>query len=185
MKVIIAGSREIEDYDALLKTIQDADLDITEVVSGGCRGVDFMGEQWAQENAIPVRQFVADWAMYGRMAGELRNREMAQYADALILLWDGKSPGASCMLRESIQAGIHVHTQIHGENMKNLKATEQAILDHYWKNGGRLVYENDHWQWEKASEDAPEVNPHAVNALIRRGLMEAVEVILLKPVVDT
>jgi hypothetical protein len=48
MKTIIAGSRQIEDFDALSKTIEDAGWDIDEVVSGTCRGVDVMGEEWAQ-----------------------------------------------------------------------------------------------------------------------------------------
>lgn len=182
MKVIVAGSREIEDYQALLETIKAADFQIDEVVSGGCRGVDFMGERWAAEHDLPVRQFVADWVTHGRMAGELRNREMAEYADALILLWDGRSPGASCMLRESTRAGIPIHTQIHGEDMANLAETERAIMEHYWQQGGRLIFQDGHWQWEKAHGSAPDVNAHAINGLVRRGLMQAVEVTMLQPV---
>lgn len=181
MKVIIAGSREIEDYDALVSTIEEAGLEITEVVSGGCRGVDYMGERWAGEHGIPVRQFAADWVTHGRMAGELRNREMAHYAEALILLWDGKSPGASCMLRESTDAGIPTHVQIHGLDIHELEAAEQATLEHYWKGNGRLVLNKEHWEWEQASDSAPEINVHAINGLIRRGLLEAVQITVLQP----
>ena len=106
---------------------------------------------------------------------------MAHYAEALILLWDGKSPGASCMLHESTEAGIKVHTQIHGVDMNDLAAAEQAIMAHYWKNNGRLMLKHGQWQWEKASESAPDITPHAINALIRRGLMEAVEITVLLP----
>lgn len=180
MKAIIAGSRHIEDYDALKAAVQDAGWDITEVVSGGCRGVDCLGEQWAAENNIPVKPFVADWATYGRTAGELRNREMANYADGLIILWDGKSPGASCMMREATKAGIQIHNQIYGIDMHDLETTEQAILDYYRSGRGRLVYLHGHWGWEEAHADAPEVNPHAIAELLQRGVMEEATFTVLK-----
>jgi len=106
MKVIIAGSRQITDAAAFDALIESTGWDIEEVVSGGCRGVDILGEEWAQKRGIPVRAFAADWARYGREAGELRNRALAPYAAGLILLWDAKSPGASCMLWESAKAEI-------------------------------------------------------------------------------
>ena len=42
MKTIIAGSRTIVDYQALLDAVVDSNFDITEVVSGGARGVDMV-----------------------------------------------------------------------------------------------------------------------------------------------
>jgi hypothetical protein len=45
--------------------------------------------------------FPAKWDKYGKAAGPLRNREMAAYADALILVWDGKSRGSANMLAEA------------------------------------------------------------------------------------
>jgi len=43
-KLIIAGSRDINDYDFLKQCIYDLDLEITEVVCGMCRsGVDMLG----------------------------------------------------------------------------------------------------------------------------------------------
>lgn len=66
---------------------------ITEVVSGVAHGVDKLGERWAQAHKIPVKQFPAQWNKYGNAAGPIRNREMAEYADALIAVWDGQSRG--------------------------------------------------------------------------------------------
>ena len=180
MKVIIAGSRQIEDYETLSALIDAVGWDITEVVSGGCRGVDMMGERWAEEHGVPVRTFVADWARLGREAGELRNRDMANYADALILLWDAKSPGASCMLRESAKAGIAVRHQVYGFDMADIDAVEQAILDYYWSGKGRLVFGHDHWEWETADINAPVVAQEAVNALIQKGLLEEATLTVLR-----
>lgn len=180
MKVIIAGSRHIIDDEALKALIESTGWDIEEVVSGGCRGVDVMGEQWAQEQGIPVRTFNADWARFGREAGELRNREMAEYADGLILLWDAKSPGASCMMREAAKAGIPIRHHVYGLDIADVSAVEQAILDYYWSGKGRLVFQHSHWEWETADVDAPTVSQEAVNALINQGLLEEATLTVLR-----
>ena len=99
MKVIIAGGRNITDYELVWHAIDAAGFEITEVVSGAARGVDELGEQYALEYDLPVRRFPADWNAHGKMAGPLRNGAMAQYADALILIWDGASRGSASMLR--------------------------------------------------------------------------------------
>jgi glycerophosphoryl diester phosphodiesterase len=97
-KVIIAGSRNIVDYSLVRDVVEFSPFIIDEVVSGTARGVDRLGERWARENDIPIRQFLADWDTYGKMAGFLRNRIMAEYADALIAIWDGSSRGTSHMV---------------------------------------------------------------------------------------
>jgi len=171
MKTIIAGSRQIEDVEALKQTIADAGWEIEEVVSGTCRGVDVMGEEWAHDNEIALKQFPADWITHGRMAGELRNREMAEYADGLILLWDGQSPGASCMLREANRAGIKIHSQIYGLDMQRLSEIEQAIINYYNMGKGRIVYENESWDWEVADEEAPQLSSAIISELIRQEIL--------------
>jgi len=180
MKTIIAGSRQIEDTEALAKTIADAGWDIEQVVSGTCRGVDVMGEEWGKSNDVDVRQFPADWLTHGRIAGELRNRDMANYADGLILLWDGKSPGASCMLREANKAGIKVHSQIYGVDMGDLEELEQQIVDYYHAGKGRIIFEHGHWSWETADENAPHLCDEAISELIRQEIMAEEVMTVLK-----
>ncbi len=101
MKVIIAGSRGITDpayLQAVMAEIDDPNLDITEVVCGMAKGADMLGFDWATENNIPVKRFFPDWDRYGKRAGIIRNREMGDYADALIALWDGSSHGTTHMI---------------------------------------------------------------------------------------
>jgi len=87
VKTIIAGSRNIVEYKALLDAVEASGFEITEVVSGGARGVGALGERYANEKSIPLKIFPADWESYGRKAGIMRNTEMAHYADALIAVW--------------------------------------------------------------------------------------------------
>lgn len=108
MKVIIAGSREITDYELVEECIKDSEMEITEVVSGTCRGVDKLGERWARENKIQIKQFPANWAEKGRDAGKIRNKEMAEYAEALIAIWDGESLGTKNMIETAKKTGLKI-----------------------------------------------------------------------------
>ena len=105
MKIIIAGSRSLnpEGISALLFGLISTSIDKfgkspTEIVSGGARGADKFGESWARANNIKIKQFLPDWDFYGKSAGFIRNQKMADYADALVVLWDGKSRGTKHMM---------------------------------------------------------------------------------------
>jgi hypothetical protein len=99
MKLIIAGSRGITESVVLSKALVKYELAnrITEVVSGGARGVDTLGENFARVNGIPCKRFNPDWGK-GRGAGMIRNRDMGSYADELLAIWDGESRGTKQMI---------------------------------------------------------------------------------------
>lgn len=100
IKTIIAGSRDITDYKLVEQAVKDSGFTITEVVSGGARGVDSLGEQWAMENGIPIHCFPANWDAHGKAAGFIRNSDMACYADALIAITNG-SRGTANMIAQA------------------------------------------------------------------------------------
>ena len=103
MKVIIAGSRQVEDYKLVAEAMKRCNFDVTEVISGCATGVDRMGETWARANNLPVKEMPANWYQHGKAAGPIRNREMAEYADAAVIIWDGKSRGTRNMINEMIR----------------------------------------------------------------------------------
>ncbi len=110
MKVIIAGSRHIIDHHYVESKLDEitANVTVTEVVSGMARGVDQIGECWANLHDIKVRQFPARWREEGRGAGYKRNVRMAEYADALIAVWDGESRGTKHMIDTAREHGLDV-----------------------------------------------------------------------------
>jgi len=114
MKTIIAGSRDITDYGLVLSVIHEVLLqwNITTVICGMARGVDSLGERWANESGVPVEYYPADWDRHGKRAGYVRNEEMADNADALIAIWDGESPGTESMIdiAETHGLDIFIHT---------------------------------------------------------------------------
>jgi hypothetical protein len=111
MRVIIAGSRGIEDYQLVQRAIQKAGIQITQVVSGAARGVDRLGERFGVENQIPVRRFPAKWDLHGKAAGYRRNEEMAKNADALIAIGDGHSKGTAHMVETAKKYGLLIRIE--------------------------------------------------------------------------
>ena len=109
MRVIIAGSRDL--HGPVDLAVTNSAFNVTEVVSGAARGIDKAGEQWAVGSGIPVKQFPADWNKLGKQAGIVRNIEMANYADALIAIWDGKSKGTLHMICDMVakQKPVYVY----------------------------------------------------------------------------
>ena len=101
MKVIIAGGREI-DVDYAMRILDELKEQgvfeyVLEIVSGCAHGVDEAGKRWARLHKIAIKEFPANWEKHGKAAGPIRNAVMADYADHLVLIWDGKSKGSKNM----------------------------------------------------------------------------------------
>lgn len=101
MKLIVAGSRDFNDFQ-LLRNKLDFFLSKTdekvEIVSGTCRGSDRLGERYAGLRKLKVKKFPANWNKYGLSAGYKRNEQMAKYASHCVVFWDGKSRGTKHMI---------------------------------------------------------------------------------------
>lgn len=141
MKIIIAGSRTINDYN-LLKQIMiksNAKAKVTEIFSGAAKGVDKLGERWAKDNKVKLTLFPARWqdldapgavvdvhphpqidGYYNSRAGLQRNEEMGDKADAAVILWDGKSRGTKHMIDYMKKLGKRVFVHI-VEGVKDAK----------------------------------------------------------------
>jgi hypothetical protein len=108
VKVIVAGSRDIEDEEVVAKAIADSGFFVSEVVCGESRGVDTIGRRWAEARGLPVESFPAKWDTYGLDAGPFRNALMAEYGDALVLVWYGDSKGSRDMRQRAYAGGLMV-----------------------------------------------------------------------------
>lgn len=106
MKLIIAGSRTLggnfskywlrDTLDQFGINHEDPDA-LTEIVCGEAKGIDTLGKYFASVYHIPLISFPADWDKFGKSAGWIRNKQMGDYADALLLIWDGTSSGSKLM----------------------------------------------------------------------------------------
>jgi hypothetical protein len=111
MRVVIAGGREFGNYELLREICDEHILPDSEIVSGGARGTDKLGERYAKETGRGLKIFPADWDKHGKGAGHIRNKQMAEYSDMLIAFWDGESKGTKNMIETSKKLGLilYVH----------------------------------------------------------------------------
>lgn len=111
-KLIVAGSRTFSDYDRMA-----ADLDrllinkkpYVIICTGACpRGADALAARYARERGLELREFPANWDRWRKNAGPIRNRQLADYGDALVAYWDGRSRGTASMIHEATIASLRV-----------------------------------------------------------------------------
>lgn len=94
MELAVIGSRNLN-VENLEKYLPD---DVSEIVSGGARGVDSNAREYAQKNKIPLKEFLPDYRRFGRGAPLKRNLQIIEYADMVIAFWDGKSHGTKFVI---------------------------------------------------------------------------------------
>lgn len=114
MKIIIAGSRIITEYSFVKEAVIDSGVwsrygRRIEIVSGMANGVDTLAVEFAERNNLTLHKFPAKWKEYGKRAGYMRNVEMAEFADGLIAIWDGKSRGTKHMIDIATEKDLFVY----------------------------------------------------------------------------
>jgi hypothetical protein len=114
VRTIIAGPRIFLDLNLVKLAVAESGFIITEVVTGDALGIDWLGAYWGYLNGIPVKHFPAKWEYWGRRAGPIRNGVMADYADALIAIWDGESGGTRDMIHKATKAELEKYIKMAG-----------------------------------------------------------------------
>ena len=89
MKLLIAGSRSIMEFDLTAYVSPDTEL----IISGGAKGVDSLAEQYADEHRISKLILHPRYDLYGKAAPLKRNEAMVELADYVLVLWNGTSRG--------------------------------------------------------------------------------------------
>ena len=100
MRVAIVGSRNImvENFD---KYVSKDD----EIVSGGAKGVDRCAAHNANKNGIKLTEFLPQYECYGRAAPIVRNKQIVEYADEIVVFWDGSSKGSLSVIKYAEKTG--------------------------------------------------------------------------------
>lgn len=94
MKVAVIGSRGLA-VNNLEKYLPEG---VTEIVSGGAKGIDSCAEKYAKANGIKLTVFLPEYKKYGRAAPLRRNDEIIAYSDLIIAFWDGQSKGTKFVI---------------------------------------------------------------------------------------
>lgn len=104
MKVAVVGSRNLRIND-IGKYLPDG---VTEIVSGGARGVDTSAREYALAHDIKLTEFLPEYNKYGRNAPLHRNISIIEYADLVLAFWDGSSRGTKYVIDNCKRIGIPV-----------------------------------------------------------------------------
>lgn len=134
VKIIICGSRTFDDYSFLESTVRsifreltsqgilygspEKDSELIEIVSGGAKGADILGEWFAENYSLWTKVMLADWEKNGNQAGLIRNCEMVDYVTSedcygmIIAFWDGQSKGTQHCFNYAMNKGLDVRIKL-------------------------------------------------------------------------
>lgn len=105
MKLAVIGSRTFIDssgyniIDCIVKKHA-----ISKIISGGAKGADTLGANFATANGLDLEIFKPDWSL-GRGAGMLRNTTIIENSDIVLAFWDMKSKGTADGIKKAKKLG--------------------------------------------------------------------------------
>ena len=101
MKVAIVGSRSITNIE-LDRYVPE---EVEEIVSGGAVGVDLCAAEYAKGKGLKLTEFLPQYERYGRAAPIVRNKEIVDHADRIIIFWNGSSRGTLFVIKYAEKVG--------------------------------------------------------------------------------
>lgn len=104
MRIAVIGSRglSVANLEKYLPS------DVTEIVSGGAKGVDTSAREYALAHNLKLTEFLPEYDKFGRSAPLKRNITIIEYADLVLAFWDGKSRGTKFVIDNCKQRNIPV-----------------------------------------------------------------------------
>jgi hypothetical protein len=110
VKLIIAGGRDYfprHGDGQMIRRVVDQ-LGVVEIVSGCANGADEIGEIFSFGMGKEPKRFPAEWGEWGKAAGPIRNKQMADYGDVL-LVFPGNS-GTVNMIEQAKKKGMRIYS---------------------------------------------------------------------------
>lgn len=101
MKIAVIGSRNL-----IINKLGDyLPINVTEIISGGAKGIDSCAKKYALEKGIKLTEFYPEYQKYGKGAPLRRNLQIIDYADIVLAFWDGKSRGTKFVIEQCRKKG--------------------------------------------------------------------------------
>lgn len=126
--IAIIGSRDFNDFNILEKVL----LEITSIeglpksiVSGGAKGADTLGFDWAKKNSIDTILFEPKYKDFPKkvrkwMAPKERNTTIVENSDLIVAFWDMSSTGTKDTIDKSVKNNKKVYLYNTIENKLSL-----------------------------------------------------------------
>jgi len=91
----VVGLRKFQNKEYVFQILDNYSnrFEINKIISGGADGVDTFAKEYAQSHEISFQVFKAEWKLYGRAAGPIRNKKIIENCDYVLAFWNGTSTG--------------------------------------------------------------------------------------------
>jgi hypothetical protein len=110
--IAVVGSRKFpkpdlvkKELDEILKRAIKSNKRL-HIITGGAAGVDTWAADWAIANQVMLTIIPAEWNLFGKKAGYVRNNDIWDRALAGIAFWDGNSPGTQHSFQIAQRKGL-------------------------------------------------------------------------------
>ena len=103
MKIAIVGSRN--------KTVTNLEKYLSihdEIITGGAKGIDACAREYAEKNGLKLTEILPEYERYGKAAPIVRNKKIVDYADRVIVFWDGISKGSLSVIQYAKKTGKNI-----------------------------------------------------------------------------
>ncbi len=106
MRLAIVGGRDFNDSALLASIIHNFTSPhfFRHIISGGAKGADSLGAEFARHNGLKLTVFPAEWGKFGKSAGFLRNQTIVDNCDMILAFWDGVSQGTADTIAKAKKA---------------------------------------------------------------------------------
>lgn len=110
MRVLVCGGRNFSDQARLVSILDEIHRvrPIGCVIEGDARGADRMAGYWARKKRIDNLKFRAEWKVYGKAAGAIRNQKMLETGNPDLVIAFPGGRGTADMVKRATMAGIEV-----------------------------------------------------------------------------
>ena len=107
LKVLVCGGRDFLDRSAVYAELNKLKSEVGDlfIIQGGARGADYLAGRWAIENGSAMAKIDANWLVYGKAAGPIRNTWMLELRPDLVLAFPG-GVGTEGMIKSAEKVGV-------------------------------------------------------------------------------
>lgn len=105
-KIAVVGCKSFENFKWIKAVLDTYEPEPFILVSGGAKGVDTLGEEYAKVRGLETIVFPAQWKRYGKAAGPIRNKQIVDASDRMYAFWDCKSSGTRNSIGLAKKKGI-------------------------------------------------------------------------------
>lgn len=114
MKILVTGGRDYDRLETVARVL--GALKVTAIAHGGARGADSLAGKWATQAQIPVHEYHAEWDLYDKAAGPIRNQAMLEeFEPDLVVAFEGNR-GTHDMIKRAVAAHVPVLQVLEGDS---------------------------------------------------------------------